>query len=165
MPTIQKSLNTIEGWLKNNRPAYLAKLQPGATAGDLDALEARLGLTLPPGFRALYQWHNGQDPKDFHKLVENYTFQSLDWIAGAKSDLDGLIGKDFEDPDWWKREWVPFLTTGGGDSIVVDLTADGAGRLLLYDHEEPDRDEVAAGIDEWLEQLADSMLDGSYEVF
>ena len=74
----------------------------------------------------LYQWRNGQRLDCFASLEYNRMFMPLEDAASTKRLLDGMIGKDFERPNWWRKEWVPFLSNGGGDYLCLDLsTADG----------------------------------------
>src|SRR5262249_27522758 len=39
----------------------------------------------------------------------------------------------------WHRSWVPVLSNGGGDYILVDAAPDGRpiGEVLRFDHESP----------------------------
>jgi cell wall assembly regulator SMI1 len=159
MPTTT-SLPQIETWLNSNRADYLKELLPGATDGDLDAFGARFQLELPDGFRDLYKWRNGQEPECSSSIAGNRMFMSLAEIARAKESLDRKAGPD---PTSWKREWIPFLDDGGGNYTVVDLRAEGRGSLIDYYHDEDFRTVVNKSVDEWLQEVADSMEDGSYE--
>lgn len=120
-------LARLDKWLSANRPDYYGKLLRGASPADLDACEKKLQLQLPSGFRELYQWRNGQDPNCSASLHYNWMFSRLEDISDSKETLDGMIGFDFEDPKWWRRGWVPFLSNGGGDHLCLDLTAEDGG--------------------------------------
>jgi len=120
-------LEDLDALLARSRPAYYAALQPGATAARLDEFEKRFSLQLPPAFRALYQWRNGQDPSCSGNLYRNRMFTPLEHVAETKDMLDGMIGADFEDERWWRRGWVPFLANGGGDHLCLDLSAEDGG--------------------------------------
>jgi cell wall assembly regulator SMI1 len=163
--SLSSSLEQIEKWLREERGDYFEALQPGATAAALEAFEARFKMKLPAGFRALYQWRNGQGPDEFASLVQNRMFLSLESAAEAKEALDGMIEIEFDDrgENWWRREWVPFLDNGGGDYLVVDLTEGHGGRLIDYWHDEERRKSPYPSVDAWLQELASSMEDGSYE--
>jgi len=158
------TLNKIDEWLEENRPEYLLDLRPPATDAQLDALAAQFNLPLPEGFRTLYRWHDGQNPRTFESLAGNRMFMALKVIAETKTELDGMIGHDFEDPEFWRREWIPFLSDGGGNYTVLDLSPEGNGRLLDFYHDDELRKPVNASVDEWIAELAESMEDGSYEV-
>src|SRR4051794_592939 len=45
------TLARLDAWLKKHRPGYHEALRPGASAGDLAALEKALGSPLPPELR------------------------------------------------------------------------------------------------------------------
>jgi len=150
------TLNKIGEWLEENRPEYLLDLRPPATNAQLDALAAQFKLALPQGFRTLYRWHDGQNPRTFESLAGNRMFMALKVIAETKTELDGMI--------FWRREWIPFLTDGGGNYTVLDLSPEGNGRLLDFYHDDELRKPVNASVDEWIAELGESMEDGSYEV-
>jgi cell wall assembly regulator SMI1 len=91
-------------------------------------------------------------------------FMTIKEISETKNALDGMIRSEFTDPEFWRREWLPFLSDGGGNYTVVDLSSEGAGRLLDFYHDDNLREAVNASVDEWITELAESMADGSYEV-
>jgi cell wall assembly regulator SMI1 len=94
-------------------------------------------------------------------------FLSLENITHAKEMLDGMIGYDFEDPHWWKRDWIPFLANGSGDYLCLALDAEdgaNAGRLIAFWHDWEDRSVKYASIDDWLCALVQSMEDGTLEL-
>ena len=94
-------------WLAANRADYYEILKPGATDAELDAFEGRFAIKLPAAFRQLYRWRNGQDAKSFDSIQMNLSFSSLNEIAESKETLDGMIGSDFDDPKWWRRDGLP----------------------------------------------------------
>jgi cell wall assembly regulator SMI1 len=140
-------------------------LQAGATEKELDAFEAKFKLKLPPDFRELYRWRNGQG--DSASLQQNRMFSPLEEIAGSKEILDSMIGTDFDDPKWWRQGWVPFLGNGDGDHLCLDLSAEDGGtpgQLRAFWHAENDRDIEYASLEAWLSELVESMENGSLEV-
>jgi len=159
---VTRLIDRIDKWLSTNRADYYATLQAGATPQELDAFEAKFRLSLPPDFRELYQWRNGQSGSA--SLENNRMFSSLDEIASTKEMLDGMIGTDFDDPKWWRQGWVPFLANGGGDHLCVDLTAEDSGtpgQLLEFYHDDETRSVEYPNLEAWLTELADSMENGS----
>jgi cell wall assembly regulator SMI1 len=157
---LKSLLSSIDKWLAENRPDYYAQLQKGASEKELTDLETQFNIKLPESFKVLYKWRNGQENRCFASIFGNYQFMSLQWIVSTKESLDGMIGTDFEDPEWWKREWLPFLDNGGGDYICLDAI----GRIIKFWHEEEDREIIHANFDEWLIMLCLSMENGSYQV-
>ncbi len=146
----------LDALLARNRPSYYAALQPGATAAMLDEFEQRFSLQLPPAFRALYQWRNGQHPACSANLHRNRMFTPLGDVADTKDMLDGMIGADFEDERWWRRAWVPFLSNGGGDHLCLDLCAEDGGQpgqLIAFRHDEPLRKIEWPSVQAWIKEL------------
>jgi len=157
----------MDKWLAANRPDYYGKLLPGASPKDLDAFEKKFQLQLPSGFRELYQWRNGQDPNSSDSLQDNWMFSPLQDLSDSKDTLDGMIGSDFEDPKWWRRGWVPFLSNGGGDHLCLDLTAEDGGapgQLLIFYHDWEKREAEYPNLHAWLTQLVEAMENGTLEL-
>lgn len=160
-------LERLDKWVSANRPDYYGKLLGGASPKDLDALEKKFQLQLPSGFRELYQWRNGQDPNYSASLQHNWMFSRLEDLSDSKETLDGMIGSDFEDPKWWRRGWVPFLSNGGGDHLCLDLTAEDGGapgQLLIFYHDWEKRAVEYPSLEAWLSELVESMENGTLEL-
>ena len=160
-------LARLDKWLSANRPDYYGKLLRGVSADDLDAIEKKFQLKLPSDFRELYQWRNGQDPNYSASLQQNWMFSRLEDLADSKETLDGMIGYDFEDPKWWRRAWVPFLSNGGGDHLCVDLAAEDGGapgQLLIFYHDWEKRAVEYPSFHAWLKGLVESMENGTLEL-
>jgi cell wall assembly regulator SMI1 len=156
-------ISRADAWLQKNRLDYYAVLRPGAADAELDAYAARFGLDLPTDFRQLYRWRDGQDPASSKPLLRNHMFMPLAASASSKELLDGMIGSDFEDPNWWRRGWVPFTESYGGDHYCLDLDAAAgaaAGRVIDFWHDEAKRNVKAASLADWLEDLVGTMEAG-----
>jgi cell wall assembly regulator SMI1 len=154
----------MDRWLAANRPDYYAQLQQGAEDRTLDLFEHRFELRLPREFRSLYKWRNGQRADCYACLLCNYMFSSLERITEAKGMLDGMIGKDFEEPEWWRRSWVPFLDNGNGDHLCLDLAAEDGGepgQIIIFWHDWEDRSDKYASMEAWLAGLVRSMEEGT----
>jgi predicted DNA-binding WGR domain protein/cell wall assembly regulator SMI1 len=157
----------LDKWLSANRSDYHGKLLRGASPEDLDAFEKKFQLQLTSGFRELYQWRNGQDPNYSASLQNNWMFSRLEDLSDSKEMLDGMIGFDFEDPKWWRRGWVPFLSNGGGDHLCLDLTAEDGGapgQLLTFYHDSEERTVDYPSLQAWLTELVGSMENGTLEL-
>ncbi|MFD5580912.1 SMI1/KNR4 family protein [Streptomyces pseudogriseolus] len=140
----------------------------GASEEELAAAEARLGVTLPPELRALYEvvrgryedWDDFREPYDvigcdLFPLSEVYVadaasrqvlwqFGAMDAVeAGPEHAVQQLVGSP---------GWIVFGDNGGGDRIAVDLTPgpDGhVGQVIIIGHE----GNIGAGL------VADSLTD------
>ena len=162
-------IHRMDCWLRDNRPAYYATLQPPADDIDLDQFENRFSIKLPTEFRSLYKWRNGQDllANNFDVLVGNQSLMPLENIADTKEMLDGMIGFDFEDPKWWRRGWIPFLANGGGDHLCLDIAAEDGGQpgqLISFWHDWDQRSVEFPNITGWLTKLVESMESGLIEL-
>jgi cell wall assembly regulator SMI1 len=160
-------IQRMDRWLAAKRPDYYNCLQPGVSDAVLDEFEARFSLRLPEAFRLFYKWRNGQDPRCNASLQDNRMFSPLEEIAETKNLLDGMVGHDFDDPRWWRRGWVPFLSNGGGDHLCLDLTAEDGGRagqIIAYWHDWEDRSVEHFSFEQWLGELVDSMEQGTLEL-
>lgn len=158
----------LDRWLATHRSDYHAGLQPGVSEAELDAFEMQFSLKLPVVFRQLYGWRNGQDPQSFEALQFNRTWMTLADIAEVKGLMDGMIGHDFEDPRYWRRGWVPFLSNGGGSYLCLDLAAEDGGQpgqILEFWKADEDRPIRWSDMQAWLAALVGSMEDGSIEIF
>lgn len=158
-PPMTELVARFDVWLGRHRPDYYARLLPGLTDPEWTAFESRLGVSLPDGFRILYQWRNGQPDDDFTSFHGNRTWTPAEHIASTKEQCDGMIGSDFE-PGWWERSWVPFLHNGGGSHLCVDTsgTSDGeAGRLVEFWKADADRPVVSPSMEHWLHDFVSSL--------
>lgn len=164
---IEGLIPRLDRWLATHRPDYHAMLQPGVSDADLDAFEAQFSLKLPASFRQLYRWRNGQHPRSFDALQFNRRWMGLEDIAETKDLMDGMIGYDFEDPRYWRRGWVPFLSNGGGSYLCLDLAAEDGGQpgqILAFWKADDDRPVQWKDMPAWLAGLVSSMEDGSIEI-
>lgn len=164
---VQSLLERMERRLAANRPDYFARLQPGVTDAQLDAFEARYSFKLPPAFRSLYRWRNGQEERCFESLQLNRMFSPLEDVAEIKEMFDGMIGHDFDRPEWWRRGWVPFLSNGGGSHLCVDVAAEDGGQtgqLVAFWKADEDRPVEYPSVEVWLADLVESMESGELEL-
>jgi len=164
---VPEMIARLDRWLATNRPEYYARLQPGVTGDQLNEFEDRFGVRLPIAYRLLYKWRNGQEAMCSSPLEMNWMFSSLEDVADTKGMLDRMIGADFESPEWWRREWVPFLANGGGDHMVVDLLGIDGGRsrqVITFWHDEPDRGIRFPHMEAWLRDLVETMESGELEL-
>jgi cell wall assembly regulator SMI1 len=156
-------IRRADAWLQGNRPDYHGILRPGVGDAALDAYAARFGLELPMEFRQLYRWRDGQDLDVSKPLVHNHMFMPLEESASSKALLDGMIGFDFDNPNWWRRGWAPFSVSYNGDHYCVDLDAEAggaAGRVISFWHDEARRRVMAPSLASWLDQLVTTMEEG-----
>jgi cell wall assembly regulator SMI1 len=66
---------------------------------------------------------------------------------------------------WWDRAWIPIAADGTGDLLAVDLNPPAAGahgQVVLFQHDTPYREVVAADVGLWLKQIAELLESGAY---
>lgn len=155
---MERLIARADSWLRRERSDYYGGLAPGCTDDAIAGYEQAIGFQLPPALRGLWRWKGGSDAE---ALVHNHAFISLDESREIKLDLDGMIGTDFEDPEWWKRSWIPFTRSWGGDSYCVDLID---GRVIDFWHDEPTRNVLAPSFEAWFAELVATMESGELEL-
>ncbi|MEU3368644.1 SMI1/KNR4 family protein [Streptomyces pseudogriseolus] len=162
-PALSADVDLLRRTLRERLPDAV-----GASEEELAAAEARLGVTLPPELRALYEvvrgryedWDDFREPYDvigcdLFPLSEVYVadaasrqvlwqFGAMDAVeAGPEHAVQQLVGSP---------GWIVFGDNGGGDRIAVDLTPgpDGhVGQVIIIGHE----GNIGAGL------VADSLTD------
>ena len=165
--TFSSLLSNIDQWLAENRSEYYAKLKKGASLEQLSQFKNRFNLVLPEAFELLYLWRNGQQESYSASFCGNRMLMSLESITSTKEMLDEMIGTDFEDPEWWKSDWVPFLENSAGDYLCVNLASaedQQFGQLIEFWHAHKDRKIVFASLQDWAKELHQSMTSGTYKV-
>jgi cell wall assembly regulator SMI1 len=149
-------LARLERWLARHRPRYHGALLPGATPADLDALQKKLGISLPADLRVLLAWHNGQR-RDFTGAFEqDWRLMGTDRIAAATADLDADAAST-----GWRPVWVPFLDDDAGDYVCLD-TGPAAVPVREFWLGRSDQPVVARSLAEWLERFVTAVEQGKY---
>ncbi|MFC6592808.1 SMI1/KNR4 family protein [Deinococcus lacus] len=173
-------LARLDAWYAQYAPAIHATLRPGASDAELDALEARLSQALPPDFRALYRWHDGQNWRvggffglDWLPLAEvEGRWGTWDDIARENSDMNVMM-PTVSHPTGAIREqyasavWVPFLHGGGGNHVSVDLGPDVAGvrgQVITTGRDEIHRYVLAGSVDAFLREYLRRLETGRVQV-
>lgn len=131
-------LAVLSSELQEKRPEVVVSLRPPLTAQQIADLETEHRFALPEAVKALYMWHDGQDPGGFVTFVNNMQFLPLADALVIKAELDGMIGYDFELENWWYPAWLPIFHNGGGDHLVVDtagIHTGNSGQLLTAYHD------------------------------
>jgi cell wall assembly regulator SMI1 len=153
-------LSRLDRWLEHHRPRFLHALQPGASAADLDMLQAHIDLPVPAGLRALLSWHNGQKPEVTGSFEQSWKLMGTAAIAEAKKERDddntGASAKG-----GWQRSWIPFLDDDDGDYLCIDTSKPEepvCGFWLGEDRKPPITPSLAA----WLEGFVSALERGEY---
>ena len=145
-------LAELDQWMRAHRADLYQKLNPPATDAELRQLEAQAGLALPPAFKALLKWHNGQPANvtdTFHPLT-NEMFASSASMLDTMRDMNELVQFGDISADSWSTTWLPFMDDGGGDMTCLDLKT---GRIVSRNHETQEVEQTHASLEGWLKEL------------
>ncbi|WP_371171481.1 SMI1/KNR4 family protein [Aliiroseovarius sp. 2305UL8-7] len=152
--TVPNLLSELELLLEAKRPALMESFRPPVSVDEIASLENKYRIVLPDAVKALYLWHDGQDPVRFETFVNNMTLQPLSEVFETKAELDGMIGYDFTLENWWNPAWLPLFHNGGGDYLVIDLqgvhTGD-ANQILRVYHDWEYRPIIARDLETFLQ--------------
>jgi cell wall assembly regulator SMI1 len=157
----------LDAWLSRERPEFYAHLLPGLTDAALRDLETRLGRALPAEFQAFYRWRNGQDASYFESFFHNFSLMPAVHIVEAQRVLNDLLeAGDFDLPNWWSPQWVPFLYNGAGDHYCVDTGGSFGGvpgQVLMFNHDWENRDIEYPSFHAWLATVVEALEAGMFE--
>jgi cell wall assembly regulator SMI1 len=166
-PAVPALLQRLDQWLRLRRPVYFESLRPGVPERELTLFERDLGYNLPAGLRALYRWHDGQEPECAAAFQDDKRFMSLEDVRAARRALCQLLGSgEFPEKDWWSNAWFPFLDNGRGDHLCVDLAgtlAGTPGQLVLFYHDSECRNIEAPSLEKWLEPFVIGVEHGLWQ--
>jgi len=178
------SYERLERWLATHRPEILESLLPPADDAELARLEAAIGATLPPSFRDLYRWRNGQ--RDQHGGV----FYGLGFlgIPGVISQWEtwNEVSEDLSESDmrsldesqssvvpgvvrerYLNRLWIPFAQDWGGNHIGVDLDPGPNGRVgqvINFGRDEEAKFVLGQTMDDFIDRIATELEAGNFVI-
>lgn len=180
--SVKDTWQRIERWLGEHAKPLAKSLSKGATADQLQKLEASLGANLPAEFKQSLSIHDAQkDDCDFipdDGIGAFYMLRSKDIPREWKQWNALLAMGEFENakatPEkgiaagWWNSGWIPFASNGGGDYLCIDLApAKGGtvGQIIRVRHDDPVRDLMAISFGVWLQGLAETIENGGIDYF
>lgn len=146
-------LRRLDAWYAAHLPPDRYKFNPPAEEAELDALERLLGLKLPPGYRQLYQWHDGENDDRFGHIyglplmsLKEAASQWGSWtrvladLGGNRYEIPGESWPvDAVDPAYINPRWLPLTHDGSGNHIGLDFDPWPAGRIgqvILFGRDE-----------------------------
>jgi cell wall assembly regulator SMI1 len=113
-------------------------------------------LALPADVATLYAWRNGQTDSGW-SLVGRTWFMPLDQLVVQRRE-GASAATDVDDPTWWSDDWFPVLDDGMGNLYCIE---GATGRVLLYLHDDPDRQLVAPSLAGLFAALVEGMESGA----
>lgn len=112
-------------------PALAASVNPPAGREAIDALEHRVGLSLPRSFKDYLAAMDGQeDQADMPWIVEFNRLLPIKEIMQLMTTMEDLFGDEEPikhivenkiQPVLWDRRWVPFSEFEGTPRLILDL--------------------------------------------
>jgi cell wall assembly regulator SMI1 len=165
-PAIRATWDRIEAWCKRHLPRVLRKLNPGASARTIEALERAIGRPLPTDVCESFAIHDG-GPKSF---LFGYDLLSTEavihewerWRGWVNPDEDPLIRSlrssspaGAIEPDYFNPGWIPVMEWPGITGVAVDLSPGPTGRVgqvINYGRDDSSKHVLASG---WAEFLAE----------
>lgn len=174
---MQEIWQRIESWLQAKAPDLRVRLLPGATDEQVRSAEALLQVKLPSDVQESFRIHNGQ-----HELAtalmgswQLFSLRDLtrDWQtmkdlydAGKFSDVSTIAIGPVR-AAWWHPNWIPLAHNGAGDLQCADMDpAQGGtvGQIISFWHMSEERRVLASSFRGWLEEFADDLEAGQFEV-
>ena len=147
---MKELIERLDNWLREYRIDFYGELNKSATDKEIEQIENEAGLSLPPEFKELLLWKNGQSSDclaTFHPL-SNEMFVSSTSMVNDMKEMKELL--KYGDIEKWSSSWAPFLDNGGGDMTSIDLST---GEIVTRDHETEEIVILYKNIYLWLSDL------------
>ncbi|OAR21871.1 hypothetical protein A8W25_30845 [Streptomyces sp. ERV7] len=160
----------IETWLRAHAPASYACLKPGASQGEIAALEEALDARVPADLKALWSLHAGvRGRQGAGFLLDNYALMDLDGVVSVyqmkmdsqrhEETLNAIRraeGRGEDEFTIWKPSWVPVFSFGPTDLIYGIYLDTETGALHRWSNSyEAQDDERRETLITYLEEVAD----------
>jgi cell wall assembly regulator SMI1 len=147
--TLSRQLDALSNRGYDTRPLIFA---PPATASQVEEVERRLGLVLPPSFRTTllnlsshveFRWFAPADlvfPKPFNENFSGDLHWSLDYTLQFNLGKDEGIRTLFPNPlDPYDAVWhnkLLFFDVGNGDYLAIDLDPNRYEQIVYLSHDD-----------------------------
>jgi len=124
---------------------------------------------------ALYAAHDGQGPDgQFPPNVwDGFRWLNVRGIASTREMLDGMVKKgEWDDKttklvDHWAPGWIPILSNGCGDHVVIDSAGTFTGKrgqIIQFRHDDGFRPVIAPSFDAWFAVWVESLEAGMWTI-
>ncbi|WP_412850690.1 SMI1/KNR4 family protein [Chryseobacterium sp. PMSZPI] len=153
---MKKTLKQLDSNIKGIRPEFYNCLNNPLEENELQKMENQFNILIPNDLKELYGWKNGQESSCFDAFVNNSMFIPLEESLDIASELNSMIGTDFEIENWWNKNWIPIFHNGGGDYTCYDLEGvftGNKGQIIEFWHRDNDRNVIAPDLDSFFNQL------------
>jgi cell wall assembly regulator SMI1 len=158
-------LARLDSWFRLHRPDYVQCLRNGDDGRGLKPILERVE-RLPEAMIELYRWHDGQADDCYDSFYFSYQFMSSTSIVRAMVEMNKVRAAETRAPLWWDEQWVPFLDSGGGSNLCIDIRGAlgaGSGAIIEYRHDDPERIVRYGSFDAWLHTFVTALEVGIFE--
>lgn len=160
MTDLTKTLAELQQWLEKVAPDELDELNEPASPEMANKLNEAYGGHVPEDVLALYAWHDGgQIPDPWWELSD------IDAVIRTR-ELHESMPDLHEQANWWSDSWIPVAADDDGNHLCVDIDGsfDGtAGQVLIFMHDDGERQIVAPSLGVYLEVLLRACQEGVLE--
>lgn len=171
-------LTRLDAWYAAHLPPDQQALNPPASEAQLAAFERTLGFALPPAYRQLYRWHDGEDDDLWGHVyglpllpLERAAAEWRVWnevLAEFGGNPYAIPGGSWPsgavDPAYINPRRIPLTHDGSGNHIGLDLDPWPEGRVgqvILYGRDEDLKAVLAPSLGRFLEWIADLLESGN----
>jgi molybdopterin molybdotransferase len=169
-PALLAVWQRIEAWLSTHAKRIHKGLAGPASDSSIAQVEAELGLTLPPEYRASLLIHDGERKdvgsirgwrlNSLAQLLEEYRVMSQVLRSESFLQYANEVNGPGLKPGYWQRAWIPIASDRSANHYLMDLdpAPDGVrGQIFVFDHEQGAEPVEARGFLSWLEQYASEL--------
>jgi hypothetical protein len=157
-----EQLDVLERHWQRQRMPIARNLRSGLSDGEMDALVADLGISLPSEARTWWRWHDGADmPRGYadDRYLRPY-FEFLPLEAAIELYLNSRAGwaDEREGADyWWPPNQFSIARLSSGDVTFDSAVAEGEPTPIYFSHSHdrrPDIDFAQPGARSWGELVS-----------
>jgi cell wall assembly regulator SMI1 len=112
-------LRELEALIAGLDDLLLAKLRPGLSRSQVQAIERRHGLGLPAEARDWWEWHDGSTGE----VLPGVSPFSLEQAVAGNREQREMFARAADDSlAGWHVAWLPVLETGAGFDLLLDCS-------------------------------------------
>lgn len=183
-PALEEDLSPVlarlDAWYAANLAPDKYVFNPPASDQELDAFEKEVGIHMPPSYRQLYKWHDGEDNDRWGHIyglpLLPLQRAAAEWRQWRRTEADlgsryAVPGKGWPDgavdPAYTNPRWIPLTADGSGGHIGLDLDPWPGGRvgqIILFGRDEDVKIVLAQSLAQFLEWIATLLENGNFRL-
>ncbi len=189
---LKNSIARILRWVEENSPQTISQLNPPTTDAEIEAVEYKIGISLPQTFKGLLKVFNGEKGEGWLTLLGDRNQMLSCQAIVEQYELEQKIGQQLYNPsretiDFWRDrvaenvifisgavkplmlhpKWVPFTCMNGDVFRYFDCApASGGtiGQVIEVDYEGCSYQVLADSLEEFLANYAQQLENGEFTV-